>query len=361
MPLLQSTTARGNNFIDFAWANTRIDKASIQFRLLGIRQGEAFRPIREVDGIPEVNVVNVAYPPGENALVWEVHAKEACALKVRVSYLIGNLTRSFAYRALANQDETRLTLKKYVQLRNYSGEDFGEAGLWSGFGPRFTKLVRQQHDIKMLLQQFQDVPIEKTYSFDWYRHGALNPDKPLASKVEMHYRLENDEHHGLGAFPMQPGKVRIFIDDGREGQAFLGEDWARLTPLDDDMRLYLGEARDVVCTRKIQDNKRHPVRGRLFDQEIWIRYEIENFKDKPVRIDITEQLNRLAAEYGRPPQAGDVEWTLGRDTSENVRLRREDGGAVPKLEVAPPARPNDPNAKVQKTTVVFHLTLKNLW
>jgi len=268
IPLLKSTAATGNNKIDFSWSNTRIDKNSIQFRPIAIREDDKFRPIKKIDGQEEISVINVAYPPGENALVWEVYASRACAVKVRVSYLIANLTRSFAYRALADKEETKLTLKKYIQLRNYSGEEFGSAGVWAGFGPKFTKQVGQQEDIKILLHRFKDVPIQKTFTFDWYAHGPLNPSKPLASKVLMHYKLVNDKKHNMGEFPLQPGKVRIFIQDGRGGEAFLGEDWAKLTPLDDKMKLYLGEARDVVCTRIVKDNKRHPVRGNLFHQEI---------------------------------------------------------------------------------------------
>ena len=360
VPLLASTAATGNNFIDFSWANTQIDKDSIQFRPLAMRQGGEFRPIRRLDGKPEIAVINVAYPPNENALVWEVYAREACALRVRVSYLISNLTRSFAYRALADKDETHITLKKYILLRNYSGEDFGEAGMWAGFGPYFLKRIGQQEETRMLLERFERVPIRKTFSFDWYAHGQLNPDKPYASKVLMHYEIDNDEAHGLGKYPLQPGKARIFIEDGHGGEAFLGEDWARLTPLDDTMRLYLGEARDVVCTRTIKDNKHHQVRGNLFDQEIWIKYEIENFKDKAVTIDILEQVNRLAAEYGRTPH-GDAEWVLERDTSKELRLSTEKGGALPVLSIDVPARPADPKAKVEKLTVVFHLRIKNLW
>ncbi|MHC4548571.1 MAG: hypothetical protein ACYTEZ_07320 [Planctomycetota bacterium] len=361
VPLLQSTRGRGNNFIDFAWSNTQIDKDSIQFRPLAVREGGRFRPIRKVDGKSEVAVINVAYPPNENALVWEVYAREACALKVRVSYLIANLTRSFAYRALADKEETVLTLKKYLQLRNYSGEEFGTAGVWAGFGPKFLKPVAQQTDLKILLARFQKVPIRKTYTFDWYAHGPLNPDKPFASTVLMHYVLRNQGNHGLGRYPLQPGKVRIFIRDGHGGEAFLGEDWAALTPIDGKMRLYLGQARDVVCTRTIRDNKRHRIRGNLFDQEIWIKYEIENFKDKPVTLDLVEQLNRLAREYAADPH-GDAEWELGPDTSEGIRLTYEHGHATPVLHIGGlPARPKDKQAKVEKQTFVFHLTLKNLW
>ena len=183
VPLLKSTIRTGNNRIDFSWSNTQIDKDSIQFRPIAIREAGKFRPIRKVGGKPEINVINVAYPPNENALVWEVYAREACAVKVRVSYLIGNLTRSFAYRALADKEETKLTLKKDIQLRNYSGEDFGTAGVWAGFGPKFLKRIGQQEDIKMLLYRFDTVPVRKTYTYDWYRFGALNTDKPNASKA----------------------------------------------------------------------------------------------------------------------------------------------------------------------------------
>ena len=356
VPLLRSTAARGNNAIDFSWSNVHIDKDSIQFRPLAIREGGKFRPLR--DG--EVNVINVSYPPGENALVWEVHANKACAVKARVSYLIANLTRSFSYRALADKEEKFLVLKNYLQLRNYSGEEFGSAGVWAGFGPRFVKQVDNQTDIKMLLHRSARVPIRKTFSFDWYAHGRLNPDKPFASRVLMHYELINDEAHGLGNFPMQPGKARIFIRDGRGGEAFLGEDWAKLTPLDGRMRLYLGDARDVVCSRKIKSNKRHAVRGNLFDQEIRITYECENFKDKPATLDIVEQLNRLARQYGADPK-GDVQWEQGADTSREIRLTYERGRATPIVHIDLPARPTDKAAKVEKRTYVLHLTLKNLW
>jgi hypothetical protein len=356
VPLLASTPERGNNRIDFSWSNTQIDKDSIQFRPIAVRQGGEFRPVR--DG--EVAVINVAYPPSENALVWEVYAREACALKVRVSYLIGNLTRSFAYRALANRDETHLTLKSYLVLSNRSGEEFGEAGIYAGFGPRFTKPVGQQEDLKILHSRFTVVPIDKTFTFDWYENGALNPDKPFASKVVMHYRLVNDERHRLGKFPLQPGKVRIFIEDGHGGEAFLGEDVAGLTPLDGEMRLYLGEARDVICTRTIADNRRHPVQGNLFHQELWVKYEVENYKEKPVTLDIVEQLNRLAREYGADPH-GDVEWTLGDGTSPGVRLSTSRGGALPVLSIDLPPAPKGASGKVEKRTYVFHVLLKNLW
>ena len=363
VPLLKS--GKANNMIDFSWSNTAIDKDSILFRPVAVREGDKFRPVKMIklaDGTeaPEVNVINVAYPPNENALVWEVYSAEACACKVRVSYLISNLTRTFEYRALADKKEKVLTLRKFMVLHNYSGEDFLGAGVWAGFGPKFQKEINQLDDLKLLMAKFTEVPIDKTFTFDWYTHGALNPDKPLASKILMHYRLTNDEKHKMGEFPLQPGKVRIFIEDGHGGEAFLGEDLAVLTPLDDTMKLYLGESRDIVCTRIIESNQRHAVRGNLCNQEIVIKYEIENFKDAPATLRMLEQLNRLGQQYFGNTH-GDVEWEKGGKTSKEIRFDYEFGNATPILLVNLPARPADKDAKVEKVTVRFHVLLKNLW
>ena len=362
VPLLQSTSERGNNMIDFSWSNTAIDKDSIQFRPIAIHEGDKFRAIAKADGADEVAVINVAYPPSENALVWEVYAAKACAVKVRVSYRVMNLSRSFSYRALADKDEKKLTLRNFLELNNLSGESFGTAEVWAGFGPQFLKPVDQPQEIKMLLEKFDRVPIEKTYSFDWFANGPLNAEKPLASKVLMHYVLVNDEKNGMGKFPLQGGKVRIFIDDGRGGEAFLGEDMAPLTPLDDKMKLYLGQARDVVCTRTIQTDKRTPIRGDLFNREMVIKYEIENFKDQPVTLQIVEQMNRVAREgtYGRDPH-GDAEWEKGKLTTEKVDFTYEDGKSSPMLHIKLPPRPKKADDKVEKLTVQFHFILKNLW
>jgi hypothetical protein len=365
VPLLQSNPQNGNNRIDFSWSNAYIDKDSIQFRPIAVREGDKFRSIKKVKlqdntEADEIAVINVAYPPNENALVWEVYANQACAVKVRVSYLISNLSRTFSYRALANKDETEMVLRKFLEVSNYSGEDFGKAGVYAGFGAQFMKLMNQQTDIKILMQKFEKVPVTKTFTFDWYTNGKLNDEKPLASKILMHYKLKNDEKNNLGLYPLQPGKVRIFIDDGKGGEAFLGEDWAQLTPLDGEMKLYLGESQDIVCTRIIEKNDRQKIRGNLFNQEMIIKYEIENFKDKPAQIDIVEQLIRVAQEYGATPR-GEVEWEKGKETSPQIAITMEKGGSLPMLSVKLPPRPKEKDKPVEKTIVKFHFTLKNLW
>ena len=369
IPLLKSTIKTGYNRIDFSWSNTQIDKNSIQFRAIAIMEKGKARPIKVVGGRAEVAVISVSYPPNENALVWDVYAAEGVAVKVRVSYLISRLTRMFQYKAVTNKAETRLELREYIQLRNYSGEDFGTIGVWIGYGGRMLdpRSVGQQEDIKMLLYRFRAVPITKTYTFDWYRFGALNKAKPNASKVLMHYELRNNKDNGLGLVPLEPGKVRIYIEDGRGGEAFLGEDWGKLTPIGSKMRLYVGQARDIVCKRMVEFKETRRIRSNLFDLNVRIRYEIENFKPQAVRLDMIEQLNRVADQF-HGGRHGDVEWERGPRTGKEIRFSYEYGGASPVLHVDLPARPGDDEKDekgkpkpVKKTVVTFQFTIKNLW
>ena len=130
----------------------------------------------------------------------------------------------------------------------------------------------------------------------------------------MHYVLKNDQKNQLGKSPLPFGKVRIFQDDGRGSTAFLGEDWGKYTPLDDEMRLYIGTAQDVVVVRTIEKNQTHRVAGNLHDIEVIVKYEIENFKDKAVTLDVSESLRQIRAEVFRDT-GRDVEWQLGDQTT----------------------------------------------
>src|SRR5207253_9643728 len=110
---------KGENQVDFSWANTQIDPNTIVFRVID-RQ--------------DVKVVSVSYPPNEAALVWTVGASDSGSARVRISYLLGNLGKSFNYRAVASHDESTLVLGQYMRLQNFANESFGDSGVWAGFG-----------------------------------------------------------------------------------------------------------------------------------------------------------------------------------------------------------------------------------
>ena len=93
---------KGVNQVDFSWANTQIDPNTIVFRVIprGEPAGERPKEKAKAEAKPlDVKVLSVSYPPNEAALVWQVASSNSGSARVRISYLLGNLTKSFNYRA----------------------------------------------------------------------------------------------------------------------------------------------------------------------------------------------------------------------------------------------------------------------
>lgn len=341
----------GENQVDFSWANTQIDPNTIVFRVIA--------PVG--DAPLDVNVVSVSYPPGEAALVWTVGASASGSVRVRISYLLGSLNKSFNYRATASNDERTLNLAQYMRLQNFANEEFGSTGLWAGFGERFLKPIGINETKEMLVERFRSVPIRKTYTCNPQEFDYL--DRPQDKlRVPMHYVLTNDKEHGLGVAALPYGKVRIFIEgageDGAANAAFLGEDWGQFTPKDDEMRLYLGVAQDIVVRRTIAKSEAKRIAGNLYDHEVIVQYEIENFKDEPVTLDIVESLPYVRNET-RGDSGREVQWQLGDQTTFNGKPDPEHttfDKLTYHLEL-----PAAQDGKAEKTTHRLHLILKNEW
>lgn len=340
---------KGENQVDFSWANTQIDPNTIVFRVVA--------PVG--DKPLDVKVLSVSYPPGEAALIWAVGSSDSGSARVRISYLLGNLSKSFNYRAVAAKDEKSLVLSEYMRLQNFANEEFGSTNLFAGYGKSFLKPIGLNETKEMLVQKFEKVPVKKTYTCNPAEHGYLDqPQNKL--RVPMHYVLKNDKPNGLGAHPLPYGKVRIFIDGGGEGgTAFLGEDWGRFTPIDDEMKLYLGVAQDVVVKRTIEKNERKPVSGNVFNQEVILKYEVENFKDQAVTLDLVENLRHVRNEVRGDP-GRDVEWELLKETTFAGGLDKERSTFDQvTFHAALPARAKD--GKAEKIMHKLHVLIKNEW
>ncbi len=334
----------GANEVVFAWAIAAIDKHSIQLRCLTDPEN--------------IKVISASYPPNENALTWEVYAPASGPARVRISYIIGQLDKSFAYRAVAAHDEKTLTLWQYIQLHNNANEEFGTAGMWAGFGERFERPIGINETKRMLAAKFVDVPIKKTYTADLAVHGYLNAGKQQL-RIPMHYVLKNDAAHGLGRFPLMFGKVRIFQDDGRGTTAFIGEDWGEFTPRDDEMELYLGVAKDIVVKRTIDRFQKRRVFGDLHDYDIVVKYEIENFKDQPVVLDVAEWLPELRKELGIGGNRR-IQWELGGESTLAEMLDGDKTTADRILcHVSLPPRGDDQQA--EKQVHLLHVLIRNEW
>ncbi len=341
---------KGENQVDFSWANTQINPDTIVFRVIA--------PVGEKK--LDVKVLSVSYPPNEAALVWSVGSSDSGSARVRISYILGNLNKTFNYRAVAAKDESSLVLSQYMRLQNFANEEFGKTELWAGMGKEFLKPVGLNETKEMLVTRSKDVPIRKTYTASIHEFGFLDqPQNKL--RIPMHYVLKNDKANHLGAAPLPDGKVRIFIDGGAKdkGTTFVGEDWGKFTPIDDEMKLYLGVAQDIVVKRTIDKNENQRVAGNLTNQIVVVKYEIENFKDQAVTLDIAESLRHIRNEV-RGDSGRDVEWEMGKDTTFIGGPDKEKSTFDQLLfHVKLPARGAD--GKAEKFTHKLHVIIKNEW
>jgi hypothetical protein len=85
--------------------------------------------------------------------------------------------------------------------------------------------------------------------------------------------------------PLPKGKVRVYKrdDDGRE--QFIGEDQIDHTPKDEEVRLYLGNAFDIVGERVQKDFKMY-AGGRVVEETIEVR--VRNHKDAAADVQVYE-------------------------------------------------------------------------
>jgi hypothetical protein len=286
------TLQKGVNKVDFSWRGVNIDSSSIQARMLSHPDN--------------VLILNTSYPPNENALVWEISSNEAQEERVRISYLLSGLTREVTYKAVAEPNEAALTLRNYLRLRNESGEDLSNAEIGIGYGFDFKKTIENGETLEMLSERVEALPMKKVLTWD----AATLPWDPEYEKktvgIPLSYVIKNDKASKLGIHTMLPGKVRIFIktkeqpekegEKPGEGVAFTGEDWAQLTPVDREMKLYIGQSRDVKVTqRKIKDDRTNIRRNNanavvVNDTDEIYKIEVENFKKQPIDLVLVEHI-----------------------------------------------------------------------
>jgi hypothetical protein len=275
------TLQQGETLVDFSWRGVSIDPDSIRIELLS-HPGK-------------VTLLSVAYPPGEAALVWRLSSKEAWEERVRISYLLSGIDRMLAWRGQADKDERTLAIDGYLVLRNFSGEDFDRARVTLGQGDAFTAGSRHEETRQVKVFSAARVPIRKTFTWD----AATLPWEPKRLDtnvgIPVHYVVANGKESNLGQGILWEGKFRVFQDDGKEGSIFLGEDQVKTTHPGEEMRIYIGDSREIAVTqKKVRDVSTNPRPSKykvvIHDTDEAIETEVENFKDREAMIDLIQHI-----------------------------------------------------------------------
>jgi hypothetical protein len=270
-------------------------------------------------------------------LEWLVSTTQEGKHKTEISYLAGQLSWICNYVALLGKDDAKLDLTGWVTVSNHSGTSFTNAGLklvagdvnivQDQFGnamrvakaamvdeagaPQFKQselfeyklyTLQRRTDVnnnetkQVELTSAANIGARKVFIYDgmadqWRMYANNYSYRAQGSfgqqsnpKVGVFVTFRNDDKSGLG-IPLPKGKVRVYKrdDDGKE--QFIGEDEIDHTPKNEEVRLYLGNAFDIVGERVQKDFKAIAV-GRVVEETIEIK--VRNHKKETVTVDVYE-------------------------------------------------------------------------
>lgn len=307
-------------YLDETLNVTTTDGKSYEGKLIGFDGGNLVLD-EGAEGVALVSrdkVKDVVLPPADKGLVvkptlfWRVEASEATSAGMEVSYITDGIDWHAEYVATLGQDEKSLGLSAWVSVDNQSGATYPDARLKLVAGeihrvqekgpvvmyemtraegaPRLeekpffeyhmytlagTTTIREKEVKQIQLFPETTTPATKQYNFD--------ATKGTGVRVVMQF--ENSAKSGLG-IPLPAGKVRVFKPDTDGSLEFLGEDEIDHTPRDEKVKVYVGDAFDVVVTRN-QTNF-----NRVSDHVFVESYEIAiaNHKDSDITLTVSEHI-----------------------------------------------------------------------
>jgi hypothetical protein len=236
-------------------------------------------------------------------------------------------------------------------MQNNTGERFVDANIYPKVGDNYERSMDNGEAKLVLAKKLMDVTFDKIYEFDASRR----------QETEMRYVLKNDKEHNLGLFTLPHGKVRIYQDDGHGGVAFLGEDWGATTATGEEMKLFLGLAKDVVVKRAVMDTKDENKRGPVKDVKQELRFALENFKKNEVLVRILEHPNgeweitdkKLKIQIGEDTDPNKKEEEISWD--DHVKIEKKDVSNIIFHVKLPPT------TKEKKYILYYTIHYKNLW
>lgn len=273
---------QGLNRVDFSWEGVRIDSDSIVLTLLSHADS--------------VRLLSVSYPPGETSLTWDIASPEPLEVEACISYLLEGLDRLVTYKAVADTAETRLDLKTFLVLRNFSGEDFQEAGVRLQGDRELAQDLAHEETRQLLFGRIPEASLEKVWTFD-AAELPWDPERTAGNVgIPVSYRLVNDTASGLGSGMLFSGKVRVFQEDGQGSTILLGEDFIPLVPPGEEALVRIGDSRDIVVTQRKMQQRMINIRRNTKDQVVLhdtdeiIEAQVENFKGTPATLTMIQHI-----------------------------------------------------------------------
>jgi hypothetical protein len=249
-------------------------------------------------------------------LLWWLQSEIQGKHKAEVSYLTTGINWHAEYVGVVDDKDQNLEIAGWVSIDNRSGATYKQAKM---------KLIAgevhrvEERRVRPLLAKGIEMaaemapPFEEKAFFEYHLYTLKRPatikDKEIkqitlfptetvkvdkiflydgardAKKVKVNLEFINSQQQGLG-IPLPQGKIRVYKEDVDKSLEFVGEDLIDHTPKDEKVRIYLGDAFDVVGERKRTDYNK-------ISEDVWEEsYEIKlrNHKEERIEVTVVEHL-----------------------------------------------------------------------
>jgi hypothetical protein len=270
-------------------------------------------------------------------LVWLLQSAQGGSQEVEVTYLTNGINWEANYIVVLAEDEQSLDLDGWVTLDNRSGTAYEDAKLKliagdihraatdgrvvekalmyeeaAAAAPQVEErgffeyhLYEVQRPVTVKDQQTKQiefvtasgVPALKFFVYDGGQGGFGSLYQPLDDpgygtvsneKVMVMLEFTNGEEQGLGV-PLPKGTLRVYKEDVDGSTLLIGEDAIDHTPRDEDIRLYIGDAFDIVGER-VQTDFQVDYDDDWMEESFQIT--LRNHKDEDIVVRVVEHLFR---------------------------------------------------------------------
>jgi hypothetical protein len=345
---VRGTVVRSGYVPNYGAASQYGRQFAMRQQAMGASQG-AGQPIIEVDGKLRFSLPGQPVFPAladdailKPMLTWTIHSPRAAELVAELSYVTGGMSWEASYNLVAPEKGDTLDVVGWVTIDNQSGTSFEDASLKLMAGdvsklqsepaqrgrvaalaleervapqvtekafdefhlyslPRRTTL-RNRETKQVEFVRATGIESETFYVYDGASVGQQyrgwnaemirnNPEYGTQSnpKVWVMRELVNSENNGLG-IPLPRGRARFYRRDDADGRLeFTGENLIDHTPKNETIRIYTGDAFDVVGERTRTDFSRS---DRNDTMEEAFEIHVRNRKADLVEVRIVEHLYR---------------------------------------------------------------------
>lgn len=311
------------------------------------------QPVIEVDGQLQFSLPGEPRFPAladdtilKPTLDWRIHADKAAKLDAELCYVTGGMSWEADYNVVSPEKGDVMDLTGWVTIDNQCGKTFKDAKLqliagdvaklqeepampyaaagatrsdpFGGARPQVTEKAFDEYHLYSLplpttlhdretkqvefvraagvrsqrLFIYDGVAIDQNRYRGWTYDNIRNDESygtQSNPKVWVMREIKNSEDNKLG-MPLPKGKVRFYRQDDDGKLQFVGEDIIDHTARDETLRLYTGNAFDLVGERK-RTNIRVDSSNHWIDESFEIK--VRNRKqDEPVEIRVVEHLYR---------------------------------------------------------------------